>query len=352
MSQLSDYINCPDIQLRMNEIIDCDPTVINEGNVLTNFLLSQTNLSGARQGKLQSTVSPGNSKSRRVEVVYSPRLTEDGTMINTGRDNCSTDEKIGETSVIYDVGDNYIQRETSINMMELRYTCEENTARIAREIMMLIDVVGRTRETLLFQSLLLQYGNYANDYPGVTNKILAVETKYSDGRYNVDAFENLGTAARWNAYCRQPFVIGGVNWGKYMRATNAGCCSKDGINVADLAAQYGMMFSESYRADAEWGLDYAMMLDPGAVQLLEWLEFEGPAGVTVFGTENFKAFTVVDPRSGARYDVKIVVDCNLTMNIFVRSYFKLVTLPQDMFYTEDRLAGVNFVNRLHIVNPS
>jgi hypothetical protein len=254
MSQLSTYVSCPDIQLRLNQIVECDPALVVEPTVLTNFLLSDLNIAASRQGKLTSTIAPGNSKRRRVEVVYSPRLSENDVLVGEGRDNCSVDNKIGETSTMYEIADDeYIQAEASMNIFELSTTCEDNSERFARTIQMLMSQVDRAMETMLFDQLLAQYGNYADDYPGVTNKILEVQTKYEDQRYNVDAFENLGTAARWNAYCRVPFVIGGVNWGKYMRATNAGCCSKDGINVAELAAQYGMIFAESYRADAPWG---------------------------------------------------------------------------------------------------
>lgn len=353
MSQLSTYVSCPDIQLRLNEIVECDPALIVEPTVLTNFLLSDLNLTGARQGKLTSTIAPGNSKRRRVEVVYSPRLSEDDVLVGEGRDNCSVDNKIGETSQLYEIGDDeYIQAEASMNIFELSTTCEDNSERFARTLMMLMSQVDRKMESTLFDQLLAQYGSYAVDYPGVTDKILAVQTKYSDERYNVDAFENLGTAARWNAYCSVPFVIGGVNWGKYMRATNAGCCSRDGINVAELAAQYGMIFAESYRADAQWGLDYAMMLDAGHAQLIEWLEFEGPNGINMFDMADFKAMVIVNPRNGNRYDVKITVDCNLNISIILRKYFKLATLPDDMFYAEDRLSGVNGINRLVIDNPA
>lgn len=344
-------MNCPELQLRINEIITRDPQIIREDTVLNNFLLSDMNLAGARQGKLQSAVSPGNGKSRLVEVVYSPRLQEDDVNVNTGRDDCSTDNKIGDTSVTYDVGNNYIQEDASINLMDLRYTCEENTVRIARTIMQLMDVVMRKRETMLFDSVLLQYGNFAADEPDVTDKIKTVSTLDAEDRFSIDAMEDIGVATRYAMYAGLPVVIGGRTMSKYMRALAAGCCSRDGINIGELQSSYGMYFLESYRADAQWGNDYFMTLDAGAVQLLEWLEFEGPEGVNYFEMDNFKAMVLVDPRSGARFDVKIVIDCNLNINIFVRSYFKLVTLPQDLFYSTDRLSGVNWLNRYHIVNP-
>lgn len=351
MSQLNTYVNCPDLQLRINEIITRDPQIIREDTVLNNFLLSDMNLAGARQGKLQSSVSPGSGKSRRVEVVYSPRLQESDVNVNSGRDDCSTDNKVGDTSYVYDVGDNYIQEEASLNLMELRYTCEENTVRLARTIMMLMDVVMRKRETMLFQSLLLQYGNFAAEEPDVTDKIKEVSTTDADGRFSVDAMEDIGVATRYAMYAGLPVVIGGRTMSKYMRALAAGCCSKDGINIGELTQSYGMFFLESYRADAEWGSDYFMSMDAGAVQLLEWLEFEGVNDLGFIDMGNTVAMVLSDPRSGARFDVKIVTDCNLNINIFVRSYFKLVTLPQDLFYSTDRLTGVNFLNRYEIVNP-
>jgi hypothetical protein len=235
--------------------------------------------------------------------------------------------------------------------MELRYKCQSNELYFAEKLSQLIDAVIRKRETALYNSIVLQYGDFATDEPDVTNKIKTTSTADANNRFMPTAFEDIGTTAEYTGYCGKPIVLGGRTMDKYMRAMNAGCCSLEGVDYGELASQYGMMFLNSYRADEAFGSDYFFTVAPGALQLIEWLEYEGPDGINFVDTEIYKQMVITDPATGARLDLKINLNCDGKWHVFVRSYFKLVTLPQDMFYAGDRLEGVNFVNRWVISNP-
>jgi len=347
MSQINTLVNCPELQTELNDLFTCDPTLITEPLVLQAFLRSPANLGGTR---MQQMLSPGGGKSRIVEVVYSPRLDEGNVQVDTGRDDCTNENVIGETSTTYDVGNSYVQQPLVIKPFELRYKCEENTRYMAKKIQQAINVLSRKRETVLFEQLALMNGNFAVGEPNVTAKVKTVQTRDADGKFSTDMFTEIGTASRYASYCGNPIVIGGRNVGKYMREVSAGCCSMDGINVADLAAQYGMGFIESYRADDSFGDDNFFTVAPGAIQIIDWLEYEGPEGINYIDTGIYKQMVLVDPFTGYKYDVKINVDCNGNHNIFIRSYFKLISLPTDVFYSTDRLAGVNFINQYAIDN--
>jgi hypothetical protein len=349
MSQLASLVNCPEIQVELNKLFtDQDPTLITEPLVLTEFLLSPANASGVGQRSLKEMTTPGGGKKRIVEVLYSPRLSEADVSDSTGNTDCTGDAVAGETTTQYDVGDRYFQKSTSINPRDLAYKCEDNTVFFAKKVAQILNVLERAIETEAYTQLALLNGNYSAGYPGVTGDVLVVETRNADGNYSTEAFTEVGTAAKYAAYPGIPIVFGERQWGKYMRETQAGCCAATGINVYDLAVQYGMGFLESYRAADAFGDGGAMMVAPGAVQMLEYLEYEGMAFLDL-GT--VQQMTITSPITGQRFDMKINIDCNGIFNVFLRKTFKLVTMPSDVFYPDDRLYGVNFVNELQITNP-
>jgi len=109
MSQIHSLINCPDLQDQLNRFgLECDPTKIREALVLQDWVYSPSNGIGGRMNRIGGLTSPGQGKSRIVELIYSPRILTSEVQENTGRDNCTNTNIIGETSTTYDVGDNYL----------------------------------------------------------------------------------------------------------------------------------------------------------------------------------------------------------------------------------------------------
>lgn len=355
MSQLSGLISCPEIQGQLNEFWSiCDPTKLREGTPLQDVLYSSLNSMGGSARKMTDRVSPGGGKVRQVEYIYSPRILESEVAEDTGRDDCTSSNTIGETSVTVEVPETYVQHDFKVSPFELREKCQSNELYFAEKLQQAIDAVVRKRETMLSNSLELMYGGFSLGEPNVTAKIKTVATRQGVGSPNLDtdAMAQIGQATKYAGYCANPIVYGGREMGDYMRKLNAGCCyTEGGYDVASLSAQYGMVFLESYRADDSFGTNGFVTFAPGAIQLVEWLEYQGTDGqLNVMDGEQLKAMVITDPRTGARFDMKIVVDCNLNYSVFVRSYFKLITLPTDLFYAGDRLNGVNFLNRFTINN--
>lgn len=348
MSQLTTLVNCPEIQTYLNTLfIEKDPTLITEPLVLTEFLLSPANLMGVKQN-IKDLVTPGGGKKRIVEVVYSPRLSESDVQDSVGNDDCTGDPVAGETTAQYDVGDRYFSKSTTIDPRQLAYKCEDNTRFMAMKVAQIMNVLERKIETESFTQLALLNGKYSKDYPGVVNDILVVQTRNSDNQFNTNAFTNVAAAAKWAAYPSAPVLVGGLQWYQYLQEVAAGCCAIDGINVADLAAQNGFGAIISERADTAFGSGGAMMMAPGAVQMLEYLENEG---MWNFDAGTVHRSVVVSPITGQRFDMRINIDCNGVFTIRLTKTLKLVTMPNDVFYSDDRLYGVNFVNELQITNP-
>lgn len=349
MSTVSGFINCPELQVQLNMLFaNVEPETVTEPLVFTGFLLSDANLSGSRQMQLKDMVSPGGGKKRRVQVVYSPRIPEASVKSNTGDTNCVADPVVGEVDEIYEIGEDYEQIDWQIDPRDLSERCEDNTVFVARKLAQYMNVMDRRMESIYVNTLPSINGKYAVGVPNVTSDILQVQTRNADGNYSSSAFVDPKTAATYSAYATPPVILGGMQWGKYVRETNAGCCSAEGLDWAALAAQYGFAFLETYRADDAMGQGGAMMMAGGAVQLLEYMEYEGLSNLDM-GV--LRQMVIMSPITGQRYDLKIYIDCNGVFNFFLRKHYRLVTLPNDVFYPGDRLYGVNFVNELQIVNP-
>lgn len=347
MSQLSTYVNCPEIQTAYDRMfMECDPQLTLEPLVLTDFLQSPENTNNV----LSMRVAPGNGKIREVDMLYSPRLPESEVLVGEGRELCESPNTIGETTARYTLEDtDYYLTSVQINPRELTRRCEDNAIFFARKINQLINQLARKRETAMFSQLALLNGNFAAGIPGtIVSKTKNVSTLGADDKFSTDMFTAIGTDARYNSYCSNPIVIGGYAPGQYFREVKAGCCAADGRNVFTLAEQYGMSFLESYRADNAFGASGFMVVDKGAVQMLQYSAYEGELNYLDLGTLQQMSF--VDPNTGIKYDIKINIDCNGIFNVFVSSWAKLVGLPNDMYYSDDRLSGVTFVNKYQIVN--
>jgi len=264
MSQLSQYVNCPEIQTAYDRMfMECDPQLTTEPLVLTDFLQSPENTSNV----LQKRVSPGNGKIREVDMLYSPRLSEADVLVGTGNELCESPNTIGETTTRYTLDStDYYLSSVKINPRDLSRRCEDNAVFFARKISQLVNQVARKVETAMFTQTLGLNGNFAVGIPGtIVSDVKNVSTLDADDKFSTDMFTTIGTDARYNSYCSNPIVIGGYVPGKYFREVKAGCCAATGVNVFDLAAQYGMSFLESYRADTAFGADGFMVVDKGAI---------------------------------------------------------------------------------------
>lgn len=352
MSSLSDFIDCPDLQLRINGYFGQDPQLVLEPVPLTMFLKSEMNAVDGLQVRLTDLTAPGNGKQRTVQLVYTPRFLESDVSVGTGRDSCTSSNVVGETSNLYFIEENdYIQSDFSMNYFDLKKRCEENATYFERTLQMLMDQVTRKRETMFYADMATMGGAFAANEPDVSGDIKSIATQYSNGTLNPDGMAEIVTATRYAAYVTRPVIFGGRAMGIYFNKINAGCCSIDGVDIDKLHSQYGFAYLESYRADDAFGADNFFTVAPGALQILEWSEYEGsPGNFNFMDSPTLKFMPIIDPRTGSKYDFKMVMDCNGVVSIFIRSYFKLVSLPADAFFAGDRLEGVNWINEFTIDN--
>lgn len=354
MSSLSDFVDCPDLQTNLNSWFGQDPQLIVEPVVMTQFLQNGMNAIEGMTVKLSDLTSPGKGKMRTVQLTYTPRFLESDVLTGEGRTDCTSTNIVGETSALYEIAEtDYIQADILIDYWQLKKRCEENATYFQRTLQQLIDQITRARETMLYTELAAMGGAFSVNEPDVTSDVKSIPTAFVNGTLDPTGMAEIVTATRYAGYQTGPIIFGGRSMGIYFNKINAGCCSIDGVDIDKLHSQYGFAYLESYRADDAFGATSFFSVAPGAVQLLEWSEYEGDAAnLNFIDTPQLQARTIIDPRTGSKYDYKMVMDCNGKISIFVRSWFKLVNLPADAFFAGDRLEGVNWINEFVIDNPT
>lgn len=345
MSSPTTLINCPAIQDELNGYFGANPTQFTEKIQLTQFLNSEFNRVGVSQVQLKERVAPGGGKKRQVQLVYSPRLLE-SSVRRTRNESCVGGPIPQEFEQTYEIIADPYEIDMQVDPRDLSDICEENTSFVAKKIAQLINVLDRRIETEAYTTLPLLTGNFSSDEPDVSNKIKPVQTEVN-GSFSMNAATQISMATQYAGYPTSPIVFGGRKWTEYFNKVQAGCCSMEGIDLAELASKYPYVFIPSYRADVAFGDDNAITVAPGAVQMLEYMEYEG---MSFLDRGTLQQWTIVSPVSGLRYDMKLYIDCNGIFNFTLRKYFQLVTMPDDVYLPGDRLYGVTRVNEFEISN--
>jgi len=153
-----------------------------------------------------------------------------------------------------------------------------------------------------------------------------------------------------NAYPTAPFIFGFGEILKYTKKVAAGCCAAEGVDYGSYAAnnEY-VMVADKKIWTALGANDEFLMLAPGAVQMLQWLEFEGANGINVINDEAYKQTVITDPKSGFRFDFQLKNDCGV-ISVNFKLAHKLVGLPADLYSTGDVFAGEKWVHNFAISN--
>lgn len=343
---LSGLISCPQIQEDLNiQFTKSKPNNKMEPQGATDFIVSPLNTDGT----LQRMVAPGRGKKRQVELIYTPPILE-SEIGTTPEKKCTSTNEAGQLSETYEVGDDGVQYDETFDLLHMSEMCKDNAFWFAERIQVIFDGLYKKIGTINAQQLLTLYGKFGTGVDGVTNDIKTVSTRKADGSPNIDALAEIEFASMDTGYGSTPYIFGLGEIYKYFKKVNASCCAADGLNLETFAAQNSMVFVSDKKIDTIWGGDFVSMI-PGAVQMLQWLEFEGEKGINVIDDDAYKQTVLTDPRTGIRYDFQLKNDCG-KININLKLVHKLVGLPDDMYSVGDPFHGVKFVNRYAISNPS
>lgn len=350
---LSEIIACPTIQDQLNQhfLTQANPLDAREKQGFTDlFVNSSINTSNI----LQNKISPGRGKKRKVELVYTPPVLESEIGTSPAK-KCTSTNEAGMLSEEYEIADDEgVNYDEAFDLLNMANMCQDNALWFAGRLQAMMDGLTKKMGTINAQQLALLNGNFGTGEANVNTKIKTIATRKSaalGGDISYKAWANIVNAAENAGYPGAPIVFG---WGEiydYMKEIKAGCCASDGIDIGAYAAQNDLVFVADKKIRTALGGENFVMLAPGAVQLLTWLEFEGERGINVIDSEVYKQTVITDPRTGTRFDLQVKNDCGRII-VNIKLAHKLVGMPADMFSAGDAFDGVNWVNEFAISNPA
>lgn len=343
---LNTFVSCPALQDSLDDhFMSCDVSQIIQPVGFTEFLNSSVNTNGL----LQRQLAPGGGKKRQVELVFMPRILESD--VNSSQEViCNSTNETGDTSETYDLGNLGVEIDYKITLRELEDRCEEDELFFAKLIQNMFNVLMLKSETDNITQAALLFGKFGPNEINVTADVKTVKTQKANGDPNIDFLSEISFASRNMAYCSVPYVFGWQETFKAFKKLDAACCADDGLELDRFKASTGMVFIPSHKVESILGTNHFFTVAAGALQLLQWFEFEGAKGIRVIDNDLRKQGVLVDPRSGFKADYIFNNTCP-DLSIQLKRTQKVVGLPTDLFCTGDPLDGVTFANEYAIVNP-
>jgi hypothetical protein len=350
MSQsVNDIITCVQIQEDLNtQFVQFDPLGAKDVQGFTDFVSSPMNTNGF----LQNQIAGGSGKLRQVELIYTPPIAESAVSDSAAK-LCVSSNEDGQISHTYEIDPlvgSSINRKFTI--AELAYMCKDNSVWFAQRLQAMMDALEKKIGTDNAEQLSLLTGAFGDGDTGITANVKTIATKKSaaaGGDFDIDALGEIIFSAMDAGYANKPFVFGYGEILKYMKKLAAGCCANEGVDYGTYAAMNDLVFIADKKVKAALGNENFVMLQPGAIQMLTYLEFEGSLNTVNDGA--YKQDVIVNPKTGRRFDFQLKNDCgNISVNL--KLAHKLVGLPTDMYPVGHSHQNVTFVNEFAISNPA
>ena len=342
---------CPDVQRELDSyFLTCNAANLREPMPFFDMMMS-----GFNKGSLQQEVVPGPGKIKNVILRYDQRILESSvTQPGTCERSCTSTNRRGDLTSAYTIDPcAYYEESELVKTSDYYYTCQSNPEIIAGKIQRLIDVLVRRIATDVVADAAALKGKWnslitTSTTPpigsGADLNLLILNTlKASSTDINPLAWEDLNGAMMQTNFCNMPMIFSGMTLWKYARLMNAGCCSTQGLNLGDIANQFGMAVAYDKRVEAVVGGTGAWAVAPGALQLITYNEApaynELAAAVGVGVGTNHREMLIYDPASGLPIDLTISDNCG-NISIIVRANTKVVSVPTDLYAPNDEMAGV------------
>lgn len=347
------YTSCEDLQFRLASIFS-DPTQNKELQQDRSPFLEYVNSPANRNG-LNQVVSPGKGDIRTVNLVFDRPILESTVTVETGR-ACRAQEKRGDGVATYELDtEQVIESGEQFALVDFTKKCEDNATFLERRILQHLIAIDKKVASQTALEAAALYGYYSADVVSALTlanpDTLVVSTLDSAGQYSAGAMELIQWAAEASQF-GSPAIFGGRLLSEHFRLAMAGCCTRYGINVAELMSEFGMAFAYDRRVAAAMGAGglntRGLLSSLGTFQLLTYTENPGANGIPYFGN-NTVLMTAVTP-AGVPVDITISEVCKV-IDIQVQTSVKLVALPTDLFEVGDNFAGTNGAAGILVTNP-
>lgn len=346
----STYVACPQIQEALDNKFLHDPTEIQDAIGLPRFLVSEANTNGT----LQRLINPGGGKYRQVELTYQPRFSDASS--DSAIQSCGGGQEYGDTSQIYEIDTTVgFSRPWTITQTELAARCQSDSAWVANQIQKHMDAAARHIADDAAAFAVANTGYYFDQngtkYNSTTDPY-DTQTMNSAGAYVPNMTMDITMGFEMTEWpMPYPYIFGDGLPYAYIKATNAGCCALQGVDIRELAMQNPYVFlRDTYVAQNLDGYNQFLVLGAGAIQMLQYRQFEGPDNIIELDLPDKKQGVLVDPKTGIAYDFYAAEDCGV-WNFQLKLAYKFVVLPTDVFNDNDRLDGTNGILKYEITNP-
>jgi hypothetical protein len=350
MSQnVNDIIACPQIQQDLNtQFVQFDPLGAKDVQGFTDFVGSGMNTNGF----LQNQIAAGRGKLKQVELVYTPPIAESAVGDSAAK-LCVSSNEDGQISHTYDIDPlvgSAIDRKFTIS--DLATMCKDNNLWFAQRIQAMMDALEKKIGTDNATQLALLTGAFGDGDNDVAANVKTISTKKASSLgspFDIDALSEIIFSAMDAGYGNKPFVFGYGEILKYFKKLYATSIAAEGIDYGSFAAANDVVFIADKKIKTALGDENFLMIAPGAVQMLTYLEFEGE--LSTANDDSYKQNTIINPKTGRKFDFQLKNDCgNISVNI--KLAHKLVGLPTDMYPVGHSHQNVTFVNEFAISNPA
>jgi len=339
---------CPNVQVELtNYYQTCDASMLREPMPFFDFLWSDANV-----GNLQQVVVPQSGKIKTVVLRYDQRILESEVAeVESCGTTCSSETKRGDltTSVTIDPCDK-LQISEVMSVDDFVYTCQSNDLILAKKIQLMIDALVRKMATRLTTQASALLGNWDSTTPNLCDSSTISLTPYNGTVINPMAMSDLDFAMQNTNFCSTTAVFAGHQFYTYARALQAGCCSSQGIDIAQISAQYGKAVLYDKRVASIVGQYGGWVLQAGSLVPIYYTQnnngiMEG-IGSAIGNSNvqigaNYYKTVIQDPQSGLPMDLVISDNCG-QVSIVLEANAKLVSLPTDLFASADTMNGVNY----------
>jgi hypothetical protein len=351
---LTELVSCPELQDRVDNYFavgDVGEGVIDEAMPLLQFLVDG-------QADLQMSISPGNSKVRRVDVIYDQFLTEDGVEEDVANPTCVSTDKYGNNYQSYELDTSKnLSSPQLIALDDFIAQCESNPEYFARVIQKHINRLDRKVATQTAEQLALLTGKWNTraatiDGASLTdsNTKLNFATK-SSGNLEPFSMQILRRALQMSLFSNDTLIVDGGNFTDYFQRIQAGCCTDGGVDLSEIQSKYGYAVAYDQRVQDAFDVTEGVALRKGAMVLLNWTRagWDNNVAKVIGDSANYVQTAVVSPKTGLPYDLVVKNDCG-NISIRLTATAKLVAAPSDMFPQGSDYNGINFANILKIAN--
>lgn len=340
---LQNVCGCPAFQDDISGYFgNCNYDAIPQDVGVTVFLTSGINTAG----RLQTQLSPGNSKIRTVELTYTQRYNPshvrdnavphcDGGLAPSNYCAQYTIDPTEGSSWDMTIDPTNYQEDCGMTINEW----------ISNEFLKAMAAIGGRIDQKNITAISENFGEF------VTSGLVGpkeTKTKSTNVQTDLQLIEDVTYESMMNYYCSVPFAFGGGELFKYMKRVAAGCCADYlAVDLGEYARQNDFVFVADRHVEQIVGTNHFFTLSAGAVQMITFNRFVGERMKINDGA--YIQDTVTDPFTGITYDYVLKNDCGVWKG-WIGVAHKLVFLPLDLVAPDDELYGANWTNHYLIAN--